>query len=306
MCQAVIVLGALMLVFVSAAWGDGGKTIATGPVVTPGQQESGDTSTVSPESHGNYHSWWNLSVTVGDYVTIDWGAPNFAAGTYPEIQVFPIDTSDYTYADATFSAYQGPFDDTRSSDYEVQSPSGNGLNRLDFTAGETGNVPFDFTTGPTNCCSSVSNAPYYFTVSVTHKAGTCTGSTWHRLLCDAAKLKTIVECGVEVAAFGPLKALRGIKIIKGLYDTRKVSGALRPVYQVYDDLMKLHLRNGLTGADLWRKLQKARTVKDLVNNLIDVGKLVTDTKGKSFTRFVRDFTDLIGVGACVHLVIGGT
>jgi hypothetical protein len=45
-------------------------------------------------------------------------------------------------------------------------------------------------------------------------------------------------------------------------------------------------------------------VKDLVNNLIDVGKLVTDTKDRSFVRFVRDFADLVGVGACVHLVTG--
>jgi hypothetical protein len=299
------VFGSLMLIPVSAAWGDGGASIATAPVATPGQQESGDTSTVAPESHGNYHSWWNLPVTVGDTVTIAWGAPNFADGAYPEIQVFPIATSDSTYADATFAEYQGPFEDTRSSDYEVQSPSAGGVNQLGFTASETGNVPFDFTTGPTNCCSSVSNAPYYFTVTVTGKAGTCAGSTWHRLVCDAAKLKTVAECGIEVAAFGPLKALKGIKIIRGLYDTRKVSGALRPVYLVYDDLMKLHLKNGLTGADLWRKLQQARSVKDLVSDLIDVGKLVTDTKDKSFTHFVRDFADLVGVGDCVHLVIGG-
>ncbi len=69
--------------------------------------------------------------------------------------------------------------------------------------------------------------------------------------------------------------------------------------------MKLRLSNGLTGADLWRKLQKARTVKDLVSDIIDVGKLVTDMKDRSFTDFARDFADLVGVGACVHLVIGG-
>ncbi len=281
------------------------------------------------------------------------------------------------------------------------------MNQLEFTAGSTGNIPFDFTTGPGNCCSSSSNAAYSFTADVSHTvvlglnapsvltrsgvvhvatdspdglglsdpgltvvlqlqsnggswlaigsaspvggtanitytvpasvpsgpvavravaSGTdytavvsqsvtvrlqraapvkgCSGSLWHRLVCNAEKLKTIADCGVEVAAFGPLKALKGIKIIKGLYDTRKVSGALRPVYQVYDDLMRLHLRNGLTGADLLRKLQKARTVKDLVNDLIDVGRLVTDTKDRSFTHFVRDFADLVGVGACVHLVIG--
>jgi hypothetical protein len=139
---------------------------------------------------------------------------------------------------------------------------------------------------------------------VARKAKGCTGSTWHRLKCDAAKLKTVVACGFEIAAFGPLKAIKGIRIIKGFYDTRKVSKALQPVYKVYNDLMRLHLQNGTTGARIWKKLQKAKKIKDLVNDLIDVGKLVADTHDKNFEQFVKDAADLAGVGSCVDLVLG--
>lgn len=126
---------------------------------------------------------------------------------------------------------------------------------------------------------------------------------WHRLSCDAAKLKTVAACGVEVAAFGPLKALRGIKVIHGFYDTRKISAALRPVYKVYNDLMRLRLKGGVTGAQVWRQLRRAKTIKQLVSDVIDVGKLVVDTHDKNFRKFIQDFADLAGVGACVHLVL---
>jgi hypothetical protein len=132
----------------------------------------------------------------------------------------------------------------------------------------------------------------------------CAGSLWHRLACNARKLKTVVECGLEIASFGALKAIKGIKIIKTLYDTRKVSSAFRPIYKIYNDLMKLRLKNGTTGAQLWAKLQKAKTIKDLVSDVIDIGKLATDTRGRHFEQFVKDFADLAGVGACVDLVTG--
>ena len=133
----------------------------------------------------------------------------------------------------------------------------------------------------------------------------CADSVWHRLACNAGRLKTVASCGLEIAGFGALKAIKGIKVIKGSYDARKVSKALQPVYKVYNDLMRLRLKNGTTGAEIWKKLQKARKVKDLVGDLIDVGKLIGDTHDKSFEQFVKDFADLAGVGSCVDLVVGG-
>lgn len=396
---------ALSLVGATSAQGDGAATIAAGPTAVWGRQTFGTTSTVPPESHGNYHSWWNLSVTTGDHVMIDWGAPNYTSGAYPELQIFPPGTNDYNLSSLHFGEYHGNFEDSPSTEYWVQAPGSNGLNQLEFTAGSTGDIPFDFTTGPGNCCSSSANAPYYFTADVIHTVvlglnvpsvfprsglahvwaddpagvgindpgltvvlqlqshggswitigsaspagGTaniaytvpasvptgsvtirasasgvsyaaaasrsvavrlqraipvkhCAGSLWHRLACNARKLKTVAQCGLAIASFGVLKGIKGIKVIKGFYDTHKVSDALRPAYTVYNDLMRLRLKNGTTGSQLWARLQKARTIKELVSDVIDVGRLVTDTRDRHFEQFVKDFADLAGVGACVDLV----
>ena len=80
------------------------------------------------------------------------------------------------------------------------------------------------------------------------------------MICAAKKLKSAVACSAEIAAFGPLKALKGIKVIKGFYNTGKFSEALKPVYKLYDYLMKVRFRNGLTGAQVWKKLQRAKSI----------------------------------------------
>jgi hypothetical protein len=107
-----------------------------------------------------------------------------------------------------------------------------------------------------------------FVKSLSLLASACAGSLWQRLRCDSAKVKAVASCGLEIVGFGALKAIRDVKIIRGLYDTHKVSQAVQPVYKVYNDLMKLHLKNGMTGAAIWKKLQKAKTITDLVDDLI--------------------------------------
>jgi hypothetical protein len=63
----------------TAALADGGKTIAGATPATFGQQEFGNTAT-GGQSPGqcssnamHYRSWWNVGVSAGDLVTIDWG-----------------------------------------------------------------------------------------------------------------------------------------------------------------------------------------------------------------------------------------
>jgi hypothetical protein len=157
-CFASLALFASLLLtsyICQAAWAEGGKSIAAAPTVIFGQQEFGNTAAGVEDSKGNFHSWWNLAVLAGDRVTIDWGAPNYTSGQYPELQVFPLGTNDYTVGGVPFGTYQ------------VQAPNDNGLNQFNFTVASSGDIPFNFTAGPGNCCSG-SNGPYDFTAYVLH------------------------------------------------------------------------------------------------------------------------------------------
>ena len=106
-------------------------------------------------------------------------------------------------------------------------------------------------------------------------------------------------------AFAPLKIISGIKIIKGLYRISNIKKELRPTYTLYNDLKKVQFKKGITFAKAWKTLKDAKTVKELLDNLIDIGKLVRDTSGIHFKQFVHDFADLVGVDACVDLILAG-
>jgi hypothetical protein len=152
-------------------------------------------------------------------------------------------------------------------------------------------------------CAVTITADRGVTAGFTRKKPPCGTTTVARLICAAKKLKSVVACSAEIAAFGPLKALKGIKVIKGLYNTGKFSEALKPVYKLYDDLMKVRFRNGVTGAEVWKKLQRAKSISELVGDVADSITFGFDPSGEHLIAFAKDFADLVGVGDCVDLAL---
>ena len=152
-------------------------------------------------------------------------------------------------------------------------------------------------------CAVTITADRGVTAGFTRKKPPCGTTTVARLICAAKKLKSVAACSAEIAAFGPLKALKFIKVIKGFYNTGKFSEALRPVYKLYDDLMKVRFRNGVTGAQVWKKLERAKSISELVQDVADSVILGFDPSGEHLREFAKDFADLVGVGDCVDLAL---
>ncbi len=152
-------------------------------------------------------------------------------------------------------------------------------------------------------CAVTITAGRGVTAFFTRKKPPCGTTAVERLICAAEKLKSVVACSAEIAAFGPLKALKAIKVIKGLYNADKYREVLRPVYKLYDYLMKVKFRNGLTGAEVWKKLQRATSISELVHDVADSIIFGLDPSGEHFQEFAKDFADLVGVGDCVDLAL---
>ena len=152
-------------------------------------------------------------------------------------------------------------------------------------------------------CAVTITADRGVTAFFTRKKPPCGTTAVERLICAAEKLKSVVACSAEIAAFGPLKALKAIKVIKGFYNADKYREALRPVYKLYDYLMKVRFRSGLTGAEVWRKLQRATSISELVHDVADSIIFGLDPSGEHFQEFAKDFADLVGVGDCVDLAL---
>jgi hypothetical protein len=88
---AVIVGVALMAP--SGAWAEGSSSISTGTPVVYGQLETGNTATGQDlsEQYCHYRSYWNVNVTAGDVLTVDWsGTPE------TELKLMPVGTTDFT------------------------------------------------------------------------------------------------------------------------------------------------------------------------------------------------------------------
>jgi hypothetical protein len=152
-------------------------------------------------------------------------------------------------------------------------------------------------------CAVTITADRGVTAFFTRKKPACGTTAVERLICAAEKVKSVVACSAEIAAFGPLKALKAIKVIKGLYNADKYREALRPVYKLYDYLMKVKFRNGLTGAEVWKRLQRATSISELVHDVADSIIFGLDPSGEHFQEFAKDFADLAGVGDCVDLAL---
>ncbi len=157
---AVAAATALLSIAAPGAMAEGGKTISAAPVVSYGVHESGDTSTggegrfaddCEDQYELNLNSFWQLPVTVGDHVTIDWEAviPDSSCLT-----VFPIGTNDFGLQTA--------------HPEESTEQGSNGKQEMKFTAPATGSLILDFAatklySGCTDCAG-----PYGFTALLQH------------------------------------------------------------------------------------------------------------------------------------------
>ena len=145
---------AAAVVVPSVALADGGQTIATASPVTYGQQEFGNTVNGGQGQPGcdsstghSYRSWWALSVTAGDMVTVDWGTQS----TTMFMTIVPIGTTDFSLFDVT--------------PVVSQNVNANYTNEATYTVPQDGVLPFEFKSD-TGCGNQP--APYYFTASVLH------------------------------------------------------------------------------------------------------------------------------------------
>jgi YVTN family beta-propeller protein len=141
-------------------------------------------------------------------------------------------------------------------------------------------------------------------VAVKPAAPPCGKSLAERLKCAVGALKGVASCGLDVAGFVPLRALRGVKVIKGIYETRNVRRALRPVYELYNDVMSLRFKNGMTGADLWNSIRFGKTVYKVVVAVAHGIAVGVDIHDRQFDKFIEDFAKLVGVDGCLALFQG--
>ena len=128
----------------------GGKSIATAPLVTYGQQEFGNTAEDQylEESCGFADAWrsyWSLPVTAGDLVTINWEG---SKGT--ELKLAPLGTTDFTL----FSV------DPALS----QELSSNGKAQAQYTVPQSGTMPLYFRV----CSGAAQPGPYNFIATAQH------------------------------------------------------------------------------------------------------------------------------------------
>ena len=164
-------LGAASVVALLAAWGwtssalaSGGASIASAPTVVYGQQEFGNLASDNGEAPCDISgdpiggsSWWNLPVTAGDRVTIDY------EGDLGGFYLFPVGTTDFAL--------------TSTDPFETSHLGSNGKQRAVFTAGRSGSMPLDL--GMNDGCYPVASldppaynmrpGPYDFTAYVLHK-----------------------------------------------------------------------------------------------------------------------------------------
>jgi hypothetical protein len=141
---------------------------------------------------------------------------------------------------------------------------------------------------------------------------------WNKL----GALKSAVACTGDLLAwgFGPLKLLKGVKTLKGLYDLRR-AGKLKPFYKVFNrfisTLQRLNKLLAKPAPSITKLLEairskKVRTAYDLTKVVFAWGLAAASSVSPAdrkefvafFDEFVRDFADLAGVGDCVDLLLG--
>lgn len=149
---SILVLSLVMLLAPASASAEGGTSIATAPTVTYGQQEFGNTAEYQvpyDEKCGDAASWrsfWNLPVSAGDLLTIDWEATRTT-----ELELLPVGTTDYTLSTVEPALIELP-----STNYKAQSQ---------YLVPLTGTMPLVLGT-----CEYLGHSPgpYNFTVTAQH------------------------------------------------------------------------------------------------------------------------------------------
>jgi hypothetical protein len=151
---------ALLALTAAPARAEGGKTVSAAPVVAYGAHETGNTANGGGGEFDqdcwnqfdlNRNSFWQLPVTVGDQVTIDWGAVILDSTC---LTVYPIGTNDFGL---------------QSAQPERSTEQGsNGKQEMRFLAPATGNLVLDFAaTGLYSGCTDCAG-PYEFTAYLQH------------------------------------------------------------------------------------------------------------------------------------------
>jgi hypothetical protein len=143
-----------------AAVAAGGPNIASGTLVTPGQQMFGDTS--AGEYNCGPADYWNLPLLAGDRARIDWTSLqdsdgiDYASG----LALFPAGTTDFSInnVEPAEEYYLG-------SNHRAESV---------FAAGTSGTYPMVFTMS--GCGGSTPGGPFNFTAYVTHAIVVSMGS----------------------------------------------------------------------------------------------------------------------------------
>ena len=148
----VLLLGLLALLSPASAFAEGGKTIAASTPVSLGQQEFGNTAE-GQDLEGQacrYRSYWNVTATAGDLLTIDWeGTP----GT--ELNLMPVGTTDFTLF--------------QTEPVVHQEESSNHKNQATYTAPVSGSMPLYFRSCPfSSDFGEGQPGPYSFLVTDQH------------------------------------------------------------------------------------------------------------------------------------------
>jgi hypothetical protein len=138
----------------TSASAEEGTSIATAPSAVAGQQEFGNLVYGFKREDGCsnqvYESFWTLSVTAGDEITVDWETQMDLG-----MAVYPAGTSDFTVA--------------KTGRVLTSHIGANGKEQATLTASASGNMPIVFTTEPGGCDFDGSPGSYAFTVYITHE-----------------------------------------------------------------------------------------------------------------------------------------
>lgn len=308
-CLPLWLITALVLAVGAApAEGEGAQTVAAAPIVAWGEHYTGNTANGFKDAERVYYSWWNLSVTAGDSVTIDWEAPNYLVGEYPEIHVYPVGTTDFNYKNVP------------ESEYNLQGLNSNGRNELQVAAPKTGTMPMSFISEG-GCCSG-KVGPYAFTAYVHHAApppplqSPCVithGSPAHDLLaslkCTAHETTLEVECGVSIAGLlvPLLKSLKVLEAARAISVLDRLPAKLRPIakffYHLYHDRYLPGAPSGLrSGAEAVRTFLRLNLGYKIILKLPDLARAVSHT---DFNEIALDLATIAGLKSCVHAVSDG-
>lgn len=309
----------VMLAFAAPASADGGTSVATATPITRDVLMTGNTASLPPLPHSPYaayESWWSLSVTAGEIVTLTWSTQSADTG----LAIWRAGADDQTVN--TEHAIEG-----EGSEYV--DPSTGVPGAIKFTATTTGVMPVLFFT-QNDFRPPTPPGPYTFTVHVdpaapgvavppaptpapvvTAPERACDpvgGNLGKRLLaamrCTAHETLLEVNCGVHVALLVgiPAKTLKALKTGKGYYDLRKVKKQYRPIAKLINHIEKAKFKSNApkgfrTGKDVIARIKNAKSAKDVIAILPSLASAVS---AADYSQIALDVADIAGLKSCVQ------